>query len=120
MLWLARYHVLNLRLEDGSQPLFSDRIYLQLLNKGGRSGIDDIRVILGEAADLLSHRHDQVFQYAQLLELPFILNEIADNCAAITRDSAAMVKDLIVDFYHIHWRTIKPHVPSQLLARLIA
>ena len=111
--------VLN-RIEVGSQPLFSDRIYSQLLSNDDSRVIDNISLILEEAADHLNRRHDQVFQYAQLLELPFILNEIANNCSAITQESAGMVKDLVVDFYHKYWRTIKPHVSSQLLARLIA
>ncbi|MGE0372701.1 MAG: sugar phosphate nucleotidyltransferase [Gammaproteobacteria bacterium] len=108
------------RLEGGASRPASDRLYLELLRSHPRIGTADLSGMLDEAADYLEANPDQAYQYTQLLELPMLLEGVAANCSTLSADGARHARELVVDFYHKHWKRIRPHISPELIARLLA
>ncbi len=108
------------RLQGGASNLISDKLYLELIKASPRVDSGRLAGVLTEGADFLETRPDQSYQYPQLLELPFLLEEIAGNCSTVSAESVNSVRELIVDFYHKHWKKIRPHISPELIARLLA
>lgn len=108
------------RLQGGTRMLWSGVVYLAMVTEGPGSDRESIARTLEEAVEDIEKNPDQYFQYSQILELPFLLEDVAPVCSSITQGSIAMVRELIVDWYHKNWRKIKPHVHSGLVSRLVS
>jgi len=108
------------RLQGGAAPLMSDRLYLEMIKAGPRAVTAPLAALLDEAAGFLEANPAQAFQYTQLLELPFLVEDVAAHCSGLSMEGVRNIREQIVDFYHRHWKKIRPHISPELIARLLA
>jgi hypothetical protein len=108
------------RLQGGAPHLMSDRLYFELIKAKSRINTAHLADVLDEAADFLEANPGQSYQYTQLLELPFLLEDIVATGSMLSPDGVKYIRELMVDFYHKHWKRIRPHISPELIARLLA
>lgn len=108
------------RLQGGPRMLWSGAIYMALIRQGERIDRSTIDGLLAQAIDDISAHPDQAYQYAQILDLPFLLLNIEPHCSTLTSAMCTLVKEAVADFYHENWKSVKPHAHPELITRLLS
>jgi hypothetical protein len=103
--------------QEESPLLICDKLYLYLLGAQEPSA-SCIGALLNDGIKMSANASDEVFQLAQIAGLPIHLEEIAQNCAALTKSAVALTAEMVAELYHKNWQLFHRNVCRKIIERL--